>query len=753
MPGNELVDEISKHVRLHKQGKLYVGLCPFHNDEKTKSFKVYPDKDYWRCFGCNKWGHLDDFKKLISDPNIKEGRAMKQEKKEAVKKKVNPEILTSVAEFYYQRLKENEQVLKYLTEERRISRVTIDKFKIGYDDGVDLLPYIQEQFPKCDSDKCVRELADSGLIVNYGTQEQARYVQFFNHCITLPFYKGNQAVYMVGKNLDFPEKSDAKYKNLPGEEIVNVFNMDSIEQADKVILTEGIFDAASLIQNGYCAVTMSNINAFPPQAMIDMLYSKEVYICFDSEKNGTGIKAAVSWGQKFLEHGIEVKIIELPLQDGEEKIDVNEFFVKNENAKEIFESLISNARSIYSYISVDGMSLFDFMKVLLRNFPGMWPKIEVSLSAEMTLKIKDCKKPIALIFIGKSSGEKSTVISILDGAKFIVHRSDNFTSASFVSHASNKREETLRDKVDLLPRIRNKVLLTSDLAPLFSQEKERLQSELGILVRVLDGQGYKTDSGVHGSRGYEGEYQFVWIGATVDISMHTWNIMGNLGPRLYFWRITEIQRTDKEYVAILRDKKGYDHRINACREALNKFMIRKMAMGNVVWEKDKESDEVVNMIVKYGELVARMRSTIARLEDDGYGDSMPNHNEVRKEDPKRANQILYDWARGRAWLYDRRSIDESDLTMIREIAFSTAPTRRSQILHELVRNDGKLDTAGVCKATGTSRNVALVDMKVMEIIGVARYYQTGSSHGAEIELVEDMRWLLDEEERRKNEPF
>jgi len=178
-----------------------------------------------------------------------------------------------------------------------------------------------------------------------------------------------------------------------------------------------------------------------------------------------------------------------------------------------------------------------------------------------------------------------------------------------------------------------------------------------------------------------------------------------------------------------------------------------MAMGNVVWEKDKESDEVVNMIVKYGELVARMRSTIARLEDDGYGDSMPNHNEVRKEDPKRANQILYDWARGRAWLYDRRSIDESDLTMIREIAFSTAPTRRSQILHELVRNDGKLDTAGVCKATGTSRNVALVDMKVMEIIGVARYYQTGSSHGAEIELVEDMRWLLDEEERRKNEPF
>ena len=60
---NEIVDVISSYVQLKKAGRLFRGLCPFHN-EKTPSFTVYPDTQNYYCFGCGNGGDVITFIKI-----------------------------------------------------------------------------------------------------------------------------------------------------------------------------------------------------------------------------------------------------------------------------------------------------------------------------------------------------------------------------------------------------------------------------------------------------------------------------------------------------------------------------------------------------------------------------------------------------------------------------------------------------------------------------------------------------------------
>src|SRR5439155_20871051 len=104
---------------------------------------------------------------------------------------------------------------------------------------------------------------------------------------------------------------------------------------------------------------------------------------------------------------------------------------------------------------------------------------------------------------------KTIVLNFFDVPE-LVYTTDNFTPAAFVTHASNVKRQDL-DRVDLLPRIRYRTLIARDLAPLFGAKKDDVTKSLGILTRVLDGQGLETDSGLHGQRGYRGDYVFMLL--------------------------------------------------------------------------------------------------------------------------------------------------------------------------------------------------------------------------------------------------
>ena len=63
----------------------------------------------------------------------------------------------------------------------------------------------------------------------------------------------------------------------------------------------------------------------------------------------------------------------------------------------------------------------------------------------------------------------------------------------------------------MLPKIKDKLFLTPELAPTFAQREDELMQTLGIMTRILDGHGYESDTGAQGHRGYNGEYMFSWI--------------------------------------------------------------------------------------------------------------------------------------------------------------------------------------------------------------------------------------------------
>ena len=135
----------------------------------------------------------------------------------------------------------------------------------------------------------------------------------------------------------------------------------------------------------------------------------------------------------------------------------------------------------------------------------LWRAVKTSLAVVTSLSLRKRHHCVVLVHEGASGKGKSAVVRVLmpDGnaTRSYVERADDFTPASFVSHAANRTPKELA-KIDLLPRVKDKVMLTKELAPLFRDDEKELRKNFARLTSVLDGDGYKTHSGTHGGRGY-----------------------------------------------------------------------------------------------------------------------------------------------------------------------------------------------------------------------------------------------------------
>ncbi len=123
-----------------------------------------------------------------------------------------------------------------------------------------------------------------------------------------------------------------------------------------------------------------------------------------------------------------------------------------------------------------------------------------------------------------------------------------------MSHASNQTSERLA-KNDLLPKLKNKILVTKELAPLFRGRDKDLEERFSILIGVLDGEGFVSDSGVHGRRGVETAVVFNWLGATTPIPRQTHRLMSQLGTRLLFYEVPPDPPTRENFRAYVQSGK------------------------------------------------------------------------------------------------------------------------------------------------------------------------------------------------------
>lgn len=355
-------------------------------------------------------------------------------------------------------------------------------------------------------------------------------------------------------------------------------------------------------------------------------------------------------------------------------------------------------------------SLARVEEVVCREFDERsWRVIEAVLSVHATHLLDGVESCFGLIIEGPSGCGKTTCLRPFKRVHNQFYHSDDITPASFVSHDSSKTEEELRQQ-DLLPRIKQKTVLNPEMANWFSGDWSTRKAKMGRMVRVMDGDGFVSDSGTHGKRGYRGNYRFNFIGATTPLNSNDWEIMGHTGNRFLFHEMPSNDDPDAVKEAVFGEKEyGEKTEVvsNVICDYLPELWQTRNGPGGVTWS-SQPSSQIKDNLTYLAKLVQHGR---APLNDN---------DEPEQEDPRRALSMLHNLARGHALLHGRTHIEKSDLDVCSRVALSTMPHKRRNLVREIVQLNpqGHLTTSDVEKRIDVSKPTAQKRMKMIADLNI-----------------------------------
>lgn len=383
---------------------------------------------------------------------------------------------------------------------------------------------------------------------------------------------------------------------------------------------------------------------------------------------------------------------------------------------------------------VEDTTIADVEQVVCNEFGDRtWDVTEAALSAHATLLLQDQTAGIGLVITGPSGSGKTTILKFFEGLDEMVYRSDDVTPASFVSHDSSKSEDQLK-KVDLLPRVSQKTLLSRDMATWFAGDQEAVYKRMSIMAPLMDGDGYTRDSGSHGQRGYTGkEYRFNFLGASTPLPPRAWRAMGTVGNRLVFHE----KRSPSDTASVIDDVldgSDYSERVNRCSEVVQAFLQQLWqevdGIGSVQF--NHAPDPSVRPILEHlTQMIVSARAPIQK--------ELP-----QREGAHRIAHTLWSIARGHALLNGRRRVTVEDMHVCGRIALSTMPTERRPLIRALVDpdNQGRLTAIEVDDVTGVSRPTSHNRMELLETLEIATVAEIEGDGRATkvIELEDQFRW-------------
>ena len=348
---------VGKSVQLKKRGKEFVGLSPFNN-EKSPSFTVSDEKEFYHCFSTGEHGNIFDF--LMKIKSLGFGEAVKALAAEAgmpqykfstmdtEKEKrfiTYKNIFKEYSEYFHSELfkNENKLALNYL-EKRGLSQSIIKEFNLGY------VPW-QSNFYKMLLTKFNEtEIALTGLY--YKNDKTNKFVDRFNSRIIFPINNLTGETIAFGGRI-IKESKLAKYINSPETEFYKkgrmVFNLDKAKtlrsETDEVVVVEGYMDVVSLHAAGIKNI-ISNSGTALTEMQIELVWKffSNPTICLDGDQSGQN--AALRIAEKLLPLINENnKIYFSILPKGEDPDD----FIKK-NGKEKFDEFLKTKKIIQSYI-------------------------------------------------------------------------------------------------------------------------------------------------------------------------------------------------------------------------------------------------------------------------------------------------------------------------------------------------------------------------------------------------------------------
>jgi hypothetical protein len=382
---------------------------------------------------------------------------------------------------------------------------------------------------------------------------------------------------------------------------------------------------------------------------------------------------------------------------------------------------------------------------------NLWTPLEFALSIKSILHIADVTEPFAGILLAPASSLKTVTIDLFRKywRSYFTH---SFTPRSWVSHNTSLDEDTLREKVDMLPQMKNRLFLTPELAPTFNAKEEELRQNFAMMSAALDGKGLETNSGGFGRRGYVGEYNFMWLGAIVDIRPHVYNIMGNLGPKVHFLRLPWSDRTEKELIQQTmegRYQSDHDKIEKALYDYLKWFeacpaMQDKNGLPKIVWDTSKNDLKAVKFIARLAKLLGRLRGVVETWDTKGTQGSDYAYNYRRIEESDRANRMLINLARGHALSQGRTFITMDDVPQVAKVVLSTAPMERVSVFDLLIRNGGTLNVNNISEGLRVSEPTARRTMTELFALELVNRQKSGDFDNSilKIDIMDDFRWCL-----------
>lgn len=361
--GNDIVDVIGSYVKLKKSGSNYMGLCPFHK-EKSPSFSVNSENQFYHCFGCGASGNVYSF--LMQHENYSFPDAVKflaqrinYTLPEATysadyeyKKKLRAnlyEIHKVAARFYYEKLMshEGENAVKYL-DERKISKNARIKYGLGYS-PIAYGALYEHLTGKGFSDE---DITKSGLVMK---REDGSFRDKFFNRLMFPIIDvyGN----IIGFGGRVIGKGEPKYLNSPETEIFNKsknlysLNLARLSKMRELILVEGYMDVISLYQAGFPNVVAALGTAFNDNhAKTLKAYADSIVLLFDSDN--AGVNAVLRAIPVLDRVGIKTKVLQVTdAKDPDE-------YIKKFGAS-AFDRLLASARSKHSFLIDNAVAAHD----------------------------------------------------------------------------------------------------------------------------------------------------------------------------------------------------------------------------------------------------------------------------------------------------------------------------------------------------------------------------------------------------------
>ncbi|HEY9036020.1 MAG TPA: DNA primase [Pseudomonadales bacterium] len=326
----DIVEVIDAAVKLKKSGRNYSACCPFHQ-EKTPSFSVSPDKQFYYCFGCGAGGNALGF--LMAHEHLPFVEAVERLARRAgldvPREQLSPQAeqqqrrertlydrLAELSEWYYSQLKNSPEAIHYL-KKRGISGKTARDYRIGFAPaGWD---NVLKRFGT--DDAALHELIESGMVVE--GEDSKRYDRF-RHRVMFPIRDGRGRVIAFGGRVLGDDKP--KYLNSPetpvfhkSRELYGLFEARLAGASmDRLLVVEGYMDVVMLAEHGIHQA-VATLGTAVGRAHLERLFrhTSEVIFCFDGDN--AGLKAAhraLEVSLPTLQDGRMVRFMFLP--DGED---------------------------------------------------------------------------------------------------------------------------------------------------------------------------------------------------------------------------------------------------------------------------------------------------------------------------------------------------------------------------------------------------------------------------------------------------